>query len=270
MQNTLQELRGASTLLRAAFRAAGQYRADFALGIIGGLLYQGLGFATVWVILSKLTGLGGWGLPAITLLYGMRLAAHALWVVPFNQLNEIENHVREGTWDRFLVRPISPLLQLITSRVTINALGDLLGASLILGAALIVAPVNWDAGKIVYLVLAIIAGAALEGGVQLLLSGIAFRTLGSREPRALADMMSSMFGNYPTSIFGRVPQAVLTYVLPVAFVAYIPASVLLERTEELIIPTWLAAVAPAVGFIIGAIGYVFWRTQLSMYQSSGT
>jgi len=63
---------------------------------------------------------------------------------------------------------------------------------------------------------------------------------------------------------------VLTFVLPIAFVAYFPATVLLGRTDALSVPAWLAALAPLVGALLFTAAYTFWRHQIRHYSSSGT
>ncbi|GFJ96330.1 hypothetical protein Prum_099720 [Phytohabitans rumicis] len=56
---------------------------------------------------------------------------------------------------------------------------------------------------------------------------------------------------------------------PLAFVAYLPAAVLLNRTGELAVPAWLAWASPAVGGLLTFLAYRFWRWQSRYYTSSG-
>jgi ABC-2 type transport system permease protein len=56
---------------------------------------------------------------------------------------------------------------------------------------------------------------------------------------------------------------------PLAFVAYVPATVLLDRTGELSIPVWVAYLAPLVGVVWFALAYRFFAHELRHYQSSG-
>lgn len=98
------QLRAGRFLLGGALRCAAQYRADLFFSMVAGLVFQGSGFLTVWVILDRFDAIAGWSLTDMALLYGMRLFAHGLWVVPLSQLSQLTRYIREGSFDRFLVR----------------------------------------------------------------------------------------------------------------------------------------------------------------------
>jgi ABC-2 type transport system permease protein len=88
------------------------------------------------------------------------------------------------------------------------------------------------------------------------ISAVAFRTLSVRSLRVFIDGIFTTIGRYPLTILSAVTNLLLTFVLPLAFVACFPATVLLRRTGELSVPPALAAAAPAVGFAL--FGGVLW------------
>jgi ABC-2 type transport system permease protein len=269
MTNVRWQCRAAAILLRGAFRGVAEYRADLLLTLLAGALYQGTGFLTVWVVLDRFDALAGWTLRDMTLLYGVRMFAHALWVVPFSQLAFLSEHIRQGTFDRFLLRPVNPLIQLMTTRVRLNTIGDLLGGITMLTAGLLVAHVDWNAGKIGFLIVALLGGAALECGIQLAMSSVSFRAVKADEARFVTDWIFSLYGNYPTKIFGPVGQWVLATVAPVAFVAYLPCAVLLDKADDQGLPPALAFGSPLIGALVAIAGYRIWTHQLRNYQSAG-
>jgi len=55
---------------------------------------------------------------------------------------------------------------------------------------------------------------------------------------------------------------VFTWVVPVAFIAWVPAAVILDRTEGLGVSGTMAWLAPAVGALFFGLGYLVWRRQL--------
>lgn len=263
------QLKAGGILLSGAMRGIAQYRADLAMTMLAGALYQTTGFLALWVMLARFGDIAGWTVVEVALLYGIRLTAHALWAVPFNQLMDVERYVREGTFDRFLVRPVNPLVQLMASRVRLNPVGDLVAGLVMLGVAMSLVDVDWTVWKIGFLLVAILGGAMVEGGFQLGLSGIAFRTLGSRQIRFTVDSVFNLYGNYPGKVFGRVGMWALT-IMPVAFVAYLPSAVLLGRAGELGVPSILAYLSPVVGAVVFAGAYAFWRRQIGYYQGAGS
>jgi ABC-2 type transport system permease protein len=117
--------------------------------------------------------------------------------------------------------------------------------------------------------LAMVGGGLIEGALQLIAASLAFRALNTDALGELIDKFFATFGNYPLKIYGNVLQAVFTVLLPLAFVAYIPAAVLLNRTGELIVPPIVAYLAPLAGLIWFTLAYLFFNHELRHYQSAG-
>ena len=258
-----------ATLASASIRSELQYRANAISSIVGGILFQITGFVVVWIIADRFGQIGGWGLPELTFLYGMRLTSHGIFYACFSQMFELDRVLITGEYDRYLVRPMPPLLQLFTRKLRINAFGDLLGGTALVVAASTAAPVDWSPLAVAYLVLAVIGGALVEGAVQITLGSLGFRFLQTLPLRATTNEIFNLYGNYPNTIFPAALRATLTFVLPIAFVAFFPASVLMNRAGELSVPVWLATIAPLVGLTLFLVAVRIWRWQSVHYQSAG-
>jgi ABC-2 type transport system permease protein len=264
------QVRAGAILFSGAARGIAQYRADLLMAVLAGSLYQGIGFLTMWVVLGRFHQVAGWSITDIGLMYGMRLTSHGLALLPLNQLIFLEEYVREGTFDRFLVRPVNALVQLLTTRVQVATVGDLLTGLTLLGASVPLVPITWTAGSLLFLAAAVAGGALLEGGYQLALSALTFRTLGARQIRMTVDSVFSLYGSYPAKVFGRAGEWVLTTVVPVAFVAFLPASVLLGHDSDLHIPVFFGYASPLAGVVVFVAASAFWGRQLRHYQGAGT
>jgi ABC-2 type transport system permease protein len=268
LRRLVRTVKVTGALLRAALRAELQYRANLFVVCVG-LVYQGSGFAFIWVVLDRFETIAGWSTAEVAFLYGLRLTAHGLWVVPFNRLLELDITVRQGEFDRYLIRPLHPLLQLLTSRFWLGSFGDIIGGVTILGVALTLVDVHWSPVTVVYLLLALVGGALVESAVQLLISSFTFRILSTRPLQVATDTVFNTFGNYPLSIFRGAWQWLMTFVLPLAFVAYLPASLLLDHTGGLAVPAELAYVTFPVGVVWFGVAWWVWDRQARHYQSTG-
>jgi ABC-2 type transport system permease protein len=256
-------------LLAANVRAQLQYRADFLVWVAVGMAFQLTGFFFLWALLTRFDSVGGWTLEEIAFLYGLRLLAHALTVFSLGGLQIIEWLVREGWFDQYLVRPLPPMLSVLTWWRP-SSLGDLAGGVALLAVATRVAPIDLSPLAAAYLVLAILGAVLIEGGIRLGIAALSFRFVRVFGVLWFVDSLFNNFGNLPLRIFGGVVEFVLTFIIPVAFVAYLPASVLLGRTAELSVRPEVAYLAPAAGLIVLALGYLVWRHELPRYQSTGT
>ncbi len=257
-------------LVTASIRGQMQYRFNFLIDVAFGLVFSSIGFVFIWVVLGRFEGIGGWTLGEVALLYGMRLTSHGLWTVNFSQLFAIDRIVRDGQFDRMLIRPMPMMLQLMFGQFRIATLGDLLGGVVILGIALTQVPVDWSAGKVALLAAALAGGAMLDGAFQLGPAAMTFRTLQSMPLRGLFDDIFGRFSGYPTSIFDRGSRFLLMWIVPVAFVAWVPATVLLDRTDELPFPGWLAWWSPLLGALAITLAAWLFVRESRHYQSSGS
>jgi ABC-2 type transport system permease protein len=77
------------------------------------------------------------------------------------------------------------------------------------------------------------------------------------------------FGNYPMRILPVPARAILTFVLPVAFVAYLPAAVLTGQPAGIGVPGWLTLASPVVGLVLYVLSRYTWFLALRRYETVG-
>jgi ABC-2 type transport system permease protein len=253
----------------ASWRTLRNFRMNLILTFLGSFALQGTQLAFIGVLLGAFGAIAGWDVADVAFLYGLRVTAHGVCTTSFGQHLASSNVVRDGEWDRFLLRPAGGLMQLLTRQFNPGTLGDL-----VLGLAIVVVAagrtgVDWSVGRIVFLVLAAIGGGLVEAGLQIGISGLDFRFGPTRRIKIAVDEILTNFGAYPMSIFGTAVTWTLTFLLPLAFMAYLPAAVLLGHTADLVVPTWLAWCSPLAGPVVLIIGAVFFRRMSRYYASPG-
>jgi ABC-2 type transport system permease protein len=269
MERMAQRVSVVLAMAGASLRSELQYRANVAASILGGVIYQLTGFLVVWIIVDRFTDLGGWNLSQIAFLYGMRLTSHGIFYATISQMFEIDRVLINGEYDRFLVRPMSPLAQVLTRKLRVNCFGDLIGGIALLTVASRGVDVDWSVPAIGLLLAAVVGGALIEGAVQIAMGSLAFRFLQISMLQATVNEVFNIYGNYPFRIFPNLVQYLLTFALPVAFVAYLPASVILDQTGGLHVSTALAWGAPLIGVALFTLALRIWGRMSRQYQSAG-
>jgi ABC-2 type transport system permease protein len=187
----------------------------------------------------------------------------------FGRFFILEWIIRSGDFDRYLIRPLPPFLQIMVERLRVSSFGDLLGGVFLFFAASRLVPVDWSPPALIYLALAILGGCLLESALKICASMLAFRFLQVGNAVFLVETVFSNFGNYPLKIFGGSLEFLLTFVFPLAFVAYFPATVLLAKTGELRVAPIFALLAPLAGAIWFAFALLVWKNEMRHYQSAG-
>lgn len=257
-------------LVRAGLREEMQFRANFLIEVAFGLVYRVIGFAFIWVVLGKFQAIGDWTLRDVTLLYGIQLMGHALWTLSFSRIMNVQGMVRLGEFDTMLIRPMPIALQFMFGGFRIAIVGDVLAAVAVLGAGLRGVDIDWTPAKVVFLVLAVIGAGLVRGAFELAGSALVFRSLVSGWMGFVTDMLFGQFGAYPLDIFGLRARQLLTYVIPVAFVAWVPSAVLLDRTKVLPFPAWVAWCTPLLGVALMSAAWWLFMRESRKYQSSGS
>ncbi|GAA1283259.1 ABC transporter permease [Brachybacterium alimentarium] len=256
-------------LLGATWRSMRVHRMNLVLTFLGSAALQGTQLAFIGVLLNAFGTIAGWDVAEVAFLYGLRLTAHGVCTINFGQHRASALAVRNGDWDRYLLRPAPPLMQLLTRFFNPGTLGDLvLGAAILLAAASRV-DITWSAWSVVYVALAAIGGGLVEAGLQIGVSGLDFRMGPTTRVKDTIDRVLTDFGAYPMTIFGTVGTWLLTFLLPLAFMAYLPATVVLGHTEDLVVPLWLAQLSPLAGPVILVAGVAVFRYLSRWYASPG-
>lgn len=256
-------------LWRTAIRSSIIYRGNLVLMILGSAALQGTQLLFIGVLLDRFGVIAGWSTAQIAFLYGLRLTAHGVSTCLFGQHQYADYAVRLGEYDRFLLRPVNPMLQLLTRAFNLGTFGDLALGLGILITAVTLAPIDWTPWLVLFTVAAVIGGGLVEAGLQIGLSAITFRLGSTRTLRITVDNMFTDFGAYPLPVFGTAGIVALTFALPLAFVAYLPATVVLGKTAELLVPVWFAAAAPLAGPLLLWAGWAFFMRQSRHYESPG-
>lgn len=256
-------------VVRLNLKAQAAYKGEFVLGLLFGLVWQGAMVLFAAVLLQRFPGLGGWGQGEVLLIAAMRLLSHGAYVAAFQNLNQVSWFVQDGRIDAFLLRPLPLFRQVLTARVQINGLGDILAGILVFIYALFRLDLDWTPEKALYTAAGILGGTLVEASIQTVLSAAAFRFTGLTTWTQWVDQTISSYGNYPLNILPGIGREALTFVFPVAFIAYLPAAVVTGHTSGTGLPLWLTAGSPVVGLLLFLATKRLWYTALRWYQSPG-
>jgi ABC-2 type transport system permease protein len=253
----------------AQARSQMQYRLNFFAMIISMVLTYGGQFISLFWLTQRFHSIGGWKLEEVVLLYALAILAWGFCVSFFFNLHGFEDQVRNGTFDRALLRPMNPLLHVLGSQSPIGGLGQFAFSILAFIFAFQATGLQLTFVKVAYLVLTAVGGGLILGSALIIVAAIAFWTT-----RTYTFYWSLVFParqliNYPISIYNRWFQLVLTVGVPFAFVNYFPAHVLLERTGQLQFPI-LAWATPVVGVVAILLTYGFWNWGTQYYTGTGS
>ncbi|MFV0135767.1 ABC transporter permease [Streptomyces sp. HMX87] len=251
-------------------RSTMAYRASFALTTVGNFALTALDFVAILLMFSRVDALGGYSLPEIAFLYGLSSVSFGLADLAIGSMDRLGRRVRDGTLDTLLVRPAPVLAQVAADRFGLRRLGRVTQGALVLGYALSVVDIDWTPAKLLLMPVMVVSGAAIFGAVFVAGAAFQFVAQDASEVQNAFTYGGTTLLQYPPTVFGRELVRGVTFVLPLAFVNWLPATYVLGRPYPLDLPRWVAFAPPLVALACCALAGLAWRAGLRSYRSTGS
>lgn len=251
-------------------RSTMAYRASFAMTAFGNFAATAFDFVAILLMFSHVDALGGYSLPEIALLYGASGTAFGLADLVMGSMDRLGRRVRDGTLDTLLVRPVPVLAQVAADRFALRRLGRITQGALVLGYALVALDVDWTPLRVVVVPLMLLSGASIFAAVFVAGAAFQFVAQDASEVQNSFTYGGNTLLQYPPSIFAKDLVRGVTFVVPLAFVNWLPALYVLGRDYPLDLPDWVAFLPPVVAGLCGLLAGLAWRTGLRAYRSTGS
>lgn len=230
-------------------------------------------FSGVWllkVLADRFDNLAGWEFPQIAFIYGLGLLSHGLHVVFFIQTWMIERFVTEGEFDRMLVRPMGVFFQFIIRYVNLVGFTDMIPATVIFLYACKEIGFIWSLSNIISIIAVLIGGMLIRAAIYTVFSSVSFWTYRSRPLVMFVYHMMERGSYYPISIYPRLFQFFLTFIIPIAFISFYPACDFLNMDTRTALPIGFVIWTPIVGIIMFWLSMAFFKFGLKNYESAGS
>lgn len=242
-----------------------QYKISFLMLLFGQFLTSFSALLSIWFMMDRFYTVDGFTFSEVLLCFAAVLAAFSLAECFGRGFDAFSTVLGNGEFDRILVRPRSPVLQVLGSRLELSRMGRLLQAMLVLCYAVPASGVVWTADKICALVLMIVCGAALFCGLFVIYAGLCFFTTEALEVLNIFTDGGREFGQYPLSVYGDGVLKFLTFVIPLALVQYYPLLYLTGRSDRVL---YMLLPLCALVFLIPC--RLLWRLGIRHYRSTGS
>ena len=257
-------------LMRAAVMGRMEYRGSFIVFIVTLLGFYGAQIAVIGLMLQRFERIGGWSAGDIAFLYGLLVLAQGLTASVTAGMIDFSEFVREGTFDRVLLRPLSPLGQILAMRFDPAGVAHLaLGIAAMAVATNLLEGFVWSLQIFALLAVTVIGGALILSAIRIMIGAVAFFTVSNQGLQHLVVFSSREFLLYPVDIYNRPVRVLLTFLFPVAFINFYPAHLFLDRTTETLFHANFIYLTVPVGIVTMLVALAFWSFAMSKYSSTG-
>jgi ABC-2 type transport system permease protein len=246
------------------------YRASVVMATIGAFLITASEFIAVWALFDRFGQIRGWTLPEIALFYGLISIIWAVCDSFARGFDTFGTMLKEGGFDRLLLRPRSTVLQLMGQELTVRRVGRLLQGAIVLGYAAGAGSIDWTVGRVVLLVATLVCGVCVFFGIIVLQATSAFWTVESLEVWNAFTYGGVTMSQYPLAIYRSWFRGLFTYAIPLGCVTYFPGIAILGHADPLGAPAFVGWLTPLVGPIYLAGCLQVWRFGVRHYRSTGS
>lgn len=246
-------------------QSAMQYKVSFLLMVTGRFLVAFSGFLGIYFLFSGFSEIGGYTYGEVLLCFSVMQMSFAIAECVFSGFKSFSAIVKRGEFDRMLVRPRSPILQVLGTRFELGRIGPLLTGIIMLIVGIANCPIRWNPGRVFTLLLMIIGGMLLFAGLFMVEATICFFSIEDPGCINVLTYGAKEHGKYPIDVYGKGIMKFCTFVVPYTLIQYYPLQFLLGRTDR-----WQYALCPVGIVFFLMLCYGFWRFGLRRYKSSGS
>ena len=230
-----------------------EYKLDSLILFVAGAAMQTLGFLFLTVLFSKIPSIAGWTEWEIIFMLSAIFISEGLVSFAFEGAWQIAFLVNTGELDRMLLRPVSPILQILTFTMGIHGIGNMALGIVLFSTSLAHVHIAWTAARVLFIPLFIVSACVIRTAISFAANCSAFWLKAYNNAFPLMVYQIADFAKYPTSIFGKAIEAFVIFVVPYAFISYIPAVWLFGKAwwgvlawGSPLVALWLVLLARAV------------------------
>ncbi len=242
-----------------------QYKTSFLLTSIGQFLVSFNVFLGIFFMFQRFSNVKGFTYSEVLLCFSIMLLEFSIAEMVVRGFDSFSGIVRNGEFDRILVRPQGEILQVLGSKFELTRLGRMLQAVIMFIYGIAYCDVTWSFTKILTIIFMLIGGTALFSGLFIIYAALCFFTLEGLEFMNVFTDGAREFGKYPFSIYGKKMLLFTTFIIPYALVQFYPLLYILEHRSN-----WYLIFIPLAACLFLIPAMLLWKFGVRHYKSSGS
>ena len=259
-------------MLRLRIAADASYRFSFFLRIFTGSVLILLDLAAIYGLFTKTKTIGGWNRHQVLFVYALATAGFRLGDAFIGGCTErIGEHVRTGQFDRFLTRPIRPFVLLLGEEFALRRVMQAMSVTGVLVAVIVSGHFGWTFAQWLLFFASLLSATVITASLFVIVGSFSFWSPDTAEMGNSVTYGGNFAAQYPSHIYPSWIKRLLFTVLPLAFVGYVPALVLLPGVANpLGVARWISYCSPAACAPVVILAVACWQLGMRAYQSTGS
>lgn len=214
------------------FKCDLQYKLSFIMSFISQFFVFFSYYFTIICLFDSFSNIKGFTMYEVLLTFGVIQFGFSFCETFFRGIDQFDELIVNGGFDKLLLRPRNILLQVFCEKVSFIKLSRLLQSLIVLIIAIINIDVIWNIEKILTLIFMIISSISIFLSIFILTASYCFITVKGLEVRNLLTDGCKHMAKYPIGIFKKGFVMFFTFIIPFALVNYYPLLFILERSRN--------------------------------------
>lgn len=254
-------------MISISIRSQMQYKSSFLLLSFAHFISTFAEIIGIWVLFERFKFIQGWTLAELSLIYGIIHIGFAIAETSSRGFDTFSSIVKNGEFDRLLLRPCSTLLQVASREFQLMRVGRFLQGLCVLIWGFNQNDLSFVSPATLIIITSILGTSCLFYGLFVLQATLSFWTVETLELMNITTYGGVEAGQYPITAYTPVFRLIFTFIIPLACVAYYPIAVLLKHET---LPFWTAFLLPLTGSAFLYLSFKTWSFGVRHYRSAGS
>lgn len=251
--------------LKLHFKSILEYKLSFILSLISQIFVFFTYYFLIIAMFDKFSNLQGYNVYEVLLTFSIIHFGFSMNETFARGIDQFDNLIIEGSFDRILLRPKNILLQVVGYQIDYTKLARIVQSLIVMIIALINLNVEWSLLKVICLILMLMSSCVIFFGIFLLAASYCFLTVQGLEVRNVFTDGGKHAAQYPIGIFNKIFVKIFTYIIPYALVNYYPLMYFVGKTDNI-----LYAFLPLIVFLYLIPCFLIFNKGSKNYLSTGS
>jgi ABC-2 type transport system permease protein len=250
--------------IKASILLSLQYRVEFFVQVLMALFWSATALVPLLVLFSMRDAVAGWSAYEALIVVGFFMALKGVLLGAIQPaLANVVEHIRKGTLDFLLLKPVDAQFMLSTSRLELSRFSDVVSGIALAAYATYRSEAHPTPAQVALSCLILLCAVTILYSLWITVVSLSFHVV---KIDNLSYLIVSTFdaARFPASVFRGALSFIFTFIVPLALMTTYPALALLGklRFEQL-----LTALLVAGGFL--ALSRVIWLRSVRFYTGAG-
>ena len=242
-----------------------EYKKAFIISTFGSFLITFLLIIAVYFLFLNFNQVGDWTFYEVAFLFGLSYFNFSLAEMFLRGLDHFDETIRNGEFDRLMIRPQNLLIQSICMEFDLSKIGRIVQTLIVLVISISKINIDWTIYKILVFILMNIGCFIIFFAIFILKATFCFWTINGLEFMNILSEGGKKVAQYPINIYEKWFRLFFTYIVPFGIVNYFPVMYLFGKSNNLYF-----GITP-IGTIVFFVTCIFiWEIGVKHYESTGS